>query len=88
MKRKVLMFYFLFWDRSNTLLKKTTGVFSSKGTMPYGFDRNLIKEEHQMPPTESLKDVGLRSTTLSGTLQCRFDTNTEQEAYRTYSNTR
>lgn len=81
------MFYF-YLDRSNSLLKKTTGVFSSKGTMPFGFDRNLTKEEHQMPPTESLKDVGLRSTTLSGTLQRRFDTNTEQEAYRTYSNTR
>ncbi|GAA5797626.1 hypothetical protein HPULCUR_003017 [Helicostylum pulchrum] len=73
---------------SNTLLKKTTGVFSSKGTMPYGFDKNMTREEHQKPPTETLKDVGLQSSTLSaGPLQRRFDTNTEQDAYRTYSNT-
>lgn len=57
------------------LAKNSDGVFSKKGNMANGFDKNLAKQGNQAPPAESIKDVGLTTSTTPAPFQ-NIDINT------------
>lgn len=67
-----------FLYRRSVISKTEHGVFTRKDTNTSGFYKNLNRQGNQLPPTESLRDVGIPSSVYSTTTQDISSNNTNQ----------